>query len=369
MRRSMILPLSLALCLGLVSGCDVNSLLPSKGTSQTTACNTNEIFPFNNGAQAEFKLYLNGKESGSAAAVLENVGTTCKLKVLTRIGDQEKGMLQTYQWNDADLVVTEQNGSEPSRTYTALKLPLEVGSSWSAGTETVRVASIGELSTELGTLKKVVRIDHSSGGKIFTSLWYAEGYGIVQVEYEVDGGTDRVLMKIAKYTNSSACTLTAEDLFPINSTKQVELEMIEEGSKVGTVTASMKDIGTGKAELTISETGGTPFTETYERTTTELKCTEAGGVTQTWLRFPLKVGMDWTALMAPNEERTWVVASVGSLTTPVQTFSEVVRVVRMSQGTVEQSFWFAKGAGIVQLESRREKEKPMTLYRLTRYVP
>ncbi|HBN09233.1 MAG TPA: hypothetical protein DD435_11500 [Cyanobacteria bacterium UBA8530] len=367
MRKSILL---LALSLGLTSGCDANGLNflnPNKGTTETSI-NSNDYYPAFNGGIAEFDLFSADNKVGTAVAVIEKADAKVRLKVLTRVGDSEEGMSQTGEWKGGELVVSEDKNPQP---YTSLKIPAKVGDTWLAGSSTMKVASIGELDGPSGLLKDVIRVDRIDQGKVDSSLWYAKGMGIVRVETRFGGTGDLITFRLTKHTpQPAAILLTAEDCFPMGNSAQSLLRIYNGNTEVGTATASLVPLTATTARLDVQDPTNNPsnFSETYERTSDALLSSSPNdqGVlqTRTNLKFPLKVGMDWQV-----GEETTVIASFGSVVVPYGTVKDAVRVVRIRQGKVQDAFWFAKGLGIVQVESWQNEAAVHKLYKLLSRTP
>ncbi|MGE5707523.1 MAG: hypothetical protein ACM3YO_04250, partial [Bacteroidota bacterium] len=225
----------------------------------------------------------------------------------------------------------------------------------------------GDLATDLGTLNNVVRVDHSSGGKVFNSMWYAKDYGLVQVGFEPKGTSDWLLMKIAKYTAQPApITLMADDLFPLASVT-LTMDVFNGNTSAGTATATLVNQSTTRADMTIQAEN---LTEVYEHNTdNNLQVTSErdNGVPQVLLKFPLKVGKEWT--VGQNGEDTMVVAGYGPIQVPYGNVENAVRVVRLHQGKVTDAYWFASGLGFVQVESWMNGASVPKVYKLSSRTP
>jgi hypothetical protein len=302
----------------------------TKYTAQVPALTTTSYMPFTDGSQAEFKLYRNDAEVGSAMGVTALANGTCSLNVLTQIAGQEEGMSRAYAWTGSELNVVEQS-AQGTRTRLALKSSVRVGDTWTTGGETFRVASIGDLETAIGTLHNVLRVDQLSGGNIYCSMWYAENIGMVKLTYQVEGGTDWMTWKITKYTaQPTTISLTAADLFPMNQEARWIFDVKKAGATLGTLTATMSILATGSAQIDSTDTSSgqtTTNSETYDISNGDLRITGVyqNPQTQTWLKFPLRVGSTWS-----DGDLSWAVVSYGALTLGNTTYENVVRVVRFN---------------------------------------
>lgn len=350
----------------------------TKYTAQVPAITGASYLPFTDGALAEFKLSTSTSPDGALTDVGSAVGAltvadgTCSLNLLTDINGQEEGMSRSYSWSGSDLNVIE-HSAEGSRATVGLKSSFRVGDSWTAGSDTYRIASVGDLetlaSTALGTLHNVVRVDQLSGGNICSSMWYAEGVGIVQVRYQIQGSTNWITMKLSKYTaNPSAITLTPTDLLPVSDTGHWTFDVKKAGATLGSLNATMSVLASTSARIDSldgSENPAMSSSERFDITSNALSITSQyeNPQTQTWLQFPIRVGKSWSV-----GDLSWAIVSHGPLTLGNTTYTDVVRVVRFKQGKVDGAYWFAKNKGPIKIEVFKGDTVP-TFYELTSYTP